>query len=108
MKKVQGLSQEQISKILKCIYLHAPHIKIFAFGSRVKGTARKYSDFDLALDAGHPLDLSVLIKIKNTLSETDLPMVIDVVDYCSLSPEFKALVDAQKLKLGKKVGKRKI
>lgn len=97
MEKIQGLSQEQISKILKCIYLHVPHIKIFAFGSRVKGTARKYSDFDLALDAGHPLDLSALIKIKNTLSETDLPIVVDIVDYYSLSLDFKALVDEQKL-----------
>ena len=99
MMKIQGISQEQISKILKCIYLHEPHLKVFAFGSRVKGTARKYSDFDLALDAGHSLDLSVLIKIKNTLSETDLPIVIDIVDYYSLSPDFKALVDEQKLDL---------
>lgn len=99
--KIQGLSQEQISKILSCIYLHEPHAKVFAFGSRVKGIARKYSDFDLALDAGHPLDLSILIKIKNTLSETDLPIVVDIVDYCSLSSTFKTLVDEQKLELRK-------
>lgn len=99
MKKIQGLTQEQISKILKCIYPLEPNIKIFAFGSRVRGTARKYSDFDLALDARHPLSLSTLIKIKNALSETDLPIVVDIVDYCSLSPDFKALVDEQRLEL---------
>lgn len=97
--KIQGLTQGQITKILKCIHLHGSHIKIFAFGSRVKGTARKYSDLDLALDAGSSLDLSVLVKIKNTISETDLPIVIDIVDYCSLSADFKALVDAQKREL---------
>src|SRR3989338_10336602 len=72
MTKIQGLSSDQLKKIVNIIHTHLPNVHIFAFGSRITGTPRKYSDFDIALDNGHPIDLSKLTKIKNTLSETDL------------------------------------
>lgn len=99
MTRVIGLSFREISKILKCIHLHIPRVKVFAFGSRVKGNPRKYSDFDVALHAGHPVELSRLAKIKHCLSETDIPIHIDVVDYCSVSKDFKTLIDKQKIDL---------
>lgn len=89
----------EISKILKCIHLHMPYVKIFAFGSRVQGNSRKYSDFDMALDAGHPIDLSQLAKIKHCLSESDIPIRVDLIDYRSVSKDFKTLIDKQKIEL---------
>lgn len=77
-------------------------MKIFAFGSRIQGGSRKYSDLDLALDAGKPIDLSIIAKIKNALSETDIPIVIDIVDYHSVSEDFKAIIDAKKHELKSK------
>ena len=100
MTRISGLSSKEISKILKCIHLHMSHVKIFAFGSRVQGNPRKYSDFDVALHAGHPIDLSQLTKIKHCLSETDIPIHVDLVDYCSVSKDFKTLIDKQKIELG--------
>lgn len=99
--KIDGFSQSQISKILKGIRLHLPHARIYAFGSRVAGKARKYSDLDLALDNGDPISLSLVIKIKEALSETDIPMVIDIIDYRSISQDFKTVVDQQKIELKK-------
>ncbi|HLD74020.1 MAG TPA: nucleotidyltransferase domain-containing protein [Bdellovibrionota bacterium] len=99
MTKIQGLSSDQLKKIVNIIHTHLPNVHIFAFGSRITGTPRKYSDFDIALDNGHPIDLSKLTKIKNTLSETDLPITVDLVDYSSVSSEFKTIIDKQKLEL---------
>lgn len=97
--KIKGLSQDQIQKILQCISLHLPKVKVFAFGSRIKGTSQKYSDLDLALDAGHSIDLSILTKIKQALSETNIPFLIDIVDYRSIHKDFKSLIDKQKIRI---------
>ena len=101
MTNIIGLSSAQISKILKCIHLHLPRVKVFAFGSRVKGSPRKYSDFDVALDAGRPLDFSQLTAIKHCLSETDIPIKVDLMDYHSANKDFKALIDKQKIALSR-------
>jgi predicted nucleotidyltransferase len=34
-----------------------PAVKVWVFGSRATGRARRYSDLDLAIDAGRPLTL---------------------------------------------------
>lgn len=99
MTRISGLSSDQIKKILRCISLHLPKAKVFAFGSRVKGTARKYSDLDLALDADHSIDLSIITKIKHALSETNIPIMIDIVDYHSINSDFKSLIDKEKVLL---------
>ncbi len=99
MIKIQGLSADQLEKIVKSIHLHLREARIFAFGSRVSGKPRKYSDLDIALDAHCSIDLSQLTKIKNSLSETNIPIVIDIVDYHSISNDFKAIIDQQKIEL---------
>jgi type I restriction enzyme S subunit len=38
---------------------HVPGYVVWAFGSRVKGTARPYSDLDLALISDEPLALDI-------------------------------------------------
>lgn len=97
--KINDLSNNQIKKILNCISLHLPKVKVFAFGSRVKGTSKKYSDLDLALDTGEPISLSIITKIKSSLSETDIPFLIDIIDYRSIDKDFKSLIDEQKIHL---------
>ena len=99
MKQLQGLSQKQIQNILKIIKSTLPHTKIYAFGSRVTGKARKYSDLDLALDNGKDIELSRLMELKERLSETDIPFVIDLIDYQSISLAFKKIIDRDKKKL---------
>ena len=99
MTRIAGLSETQLKKILSCIHLHLPEAHIFAFGSRITGKPRKYSDLDIALDAHAPIDLSVLTKIKNSLSETNIPILIDLIDYRSVADDFKAIIDKQKFEL---------
>ncbi len=74
---------------------HVPKARLVAFGSRVKGTARKFSDLDLAVDTTAPLTLHALALIDADLEESDLPIRVDVIDLRSVSPEFRARVERE-------------
>ncbi len=52
---------------------HLPQYEVWAFGSRTKGTARPYSDLDLAIIADVPLPLDVTAALAEDFSESDLP-----------------------------------
>ena len=68
----------------------------FAFGSRVHGTHKKYSDLDLAVIDKHNTGLT---QLKNELSDSNLAITVDVADYNTLSKEFKELIDKEKIKI---------
>lgn len=72
---------------------HLPQARVWAYGSRVKRTARKFSDLDLAVEAGQPLDLRTLAVLEQDLSDSDLPFKVDVGNLSAMSPAFRALVE---------------
>jgi predicted nucleotidyltransferase len=76
-----------------------PAVRVWAFGSRVVGGARRFSDLDLALEAAERIDPGVLARLRTTLSESDLTIKVDVVDMAAVDPDFRRIVDAQKVAL---------
>lgn len=73
---------------------HAPQpCRIYAFGSRVQGRARRFSDLDLAFDAGRPLTLREEARLFDAFDESDLPWRVDIVDLISCSPAFRREVE---------------
>lgn len=90
------------------INLHPDHLKIihrilnkylsksssvWVFGSRAKGTARKYSDLDLAIDDDQqPLPLSMMTSMLDDFEESDLPYKVDIVDWNTISDEFRRTI----------------
>ena len=65
--------------------------KLYLFGSRAKGRARKYSDIDLAVDSPELTD-----KIKSDLeiyfTDSTIPYEIDIVDLNNISEKFKNII----------------
>jgi hypothetical protein len=57
--------------------------KIAAFGSRVKGEPKKFSDLDLCIM--QPISDLILAQMKEDFEESDLPFLVDLVmwDRCS-------------------------
>jgi predicted nucleotidyltransferase len=86
-----------VQKILHDTLPGAAHI--WAFGSRAKGTAKRTSDLDLAIDMGSDISLSMMARLKDNFDEAPLAFGVDVIDLRSISPEFRALIDAQKMPL---------
>lgn len=69
------------------------HNEVRAFGSRVKGTATKKSDLDLAIVSDKTLSISLLADLENAFSESDLPFKVDVVDWFAASDSFKKIIE---------------
>ena len=76
-----------------------PGATVLAFGSRVKGAHRPYSDLDLALDAGRPLSLDEHARLAEAFSESDLPFKVDLVDLRLASDAFRRHIEAEGLPL---------
>lgn len=70
-----------------------PGTRIWAFGSRVKGTAKPVSDLDLAIDAGHALSLTERALLAEQFEESALPWKVDIVDLHSVSDGFRHLIE---------------
>lgn len=83
---------EIIKRILK-----QANVDFYAFGSRVKGTHKKFSDLDLCYK--EPLDPSVKEKIEIDFSESDLPFFVELIDYKSTRPGFKENIAPDLIKL---------
>lgn len=72
----------------------------FIFGSRATGHKLKpWSDLDLALEAPQPLERRVLSRLAREFDEALLDWKVDVIDLNAVSPEFRRIVDAQKVSL---------
>ena len=79
-----------------------PDIRVWVFGSRATGGARQYSDLDLALEAGGPIDPGTMAWLRSALSESDLTVKADVVDLRAIDPGFRRLIQGKMVELPRK------
>ena len=86
--------REEHARILRDVLrkLLPPQARAYVFGSRVHGSARRYSDLDLALEWSGPLGLDRLGAIAEALSESDIPYKVDIVDLATVDPSFRARI----------------
>ena len=73
--------------------------KVWVFGSRATGRARRYSDLDLAIDAGRPLSLDEAALLREAFDESDLPYRVDIVDWHTIDDRFRRLIAAERVPL---------
>ena len=69
-----------------------PEHSVWAFGSRVKGTTKPYSDLDLVIITNTPLNLQTHADLVDAFSESDLPWRVDLVDWSLTSEKFKQII----------------
>jgi predicted nucleotidyltransferase len=88
------LEPGHLETVRRILAAHVPGATVLAFGSRVRGTARPHSDLDLAVAAASPLPLAQLEALRDAFAASDLPMLVDVVDYHAVSAAFQRVIDA--------------
>jgi type I restriction enzyme S subunit len=82
--------------VRKILQDRIPDKTVWAFGSRAKGSAKPYSDLDLAVITDVPLDLDALGALKEAFSESDLPFRVDVVDWAATKQTFRDIIERDK------------
>lgn len=87
------IKQDELDKIIEILNRFVSNHKVVAFGSRVRGNAKKYSDLDIAIYGKEKLDVKTIAQIKEEFEETDIPFRIDILDYNNISDEFKKIID---------------
>ena len=96
MPKIDINAQDwhEVCHILKTLL---PDYPVWVFGSRVKGTAKAYSDLDLAIITRQPLPLSAMATIKEAFDESNLSIRVDIVDWAATSQAFRKIIQENKI-----------
>ncbi len=87
------LAHENLALLKQLITEHLSECEIRVFGSRIHGMAKPYSDIDIALKCGSPIDRRTMSRLKEALQESTLPIRVDVLDWHSISEEFRAVIE---------------
>jgi type I restriction enzyme S subunit len=90
------VSETNLAIVRAILRRYLPAVEVRAFGSRVKGTARPFSDLDLVVvsDSELPVRLSALIA--DAFAESELPFRVDLLDANVVAPGLRqsALADS--------------
>lgn len=76
-----------------------PSYQAWAFGSRVQGTAQKFSDLDICLRAAQPMGYEEKANLKLAFSESNLLFVVDIVDLNRCSAAFAQNIESARISL---------
>lgn len=87
------VTDEQLKIVLDILQQYVPDAEVRVFGSRYNLTARKYSDLDLVILGQDILDLNLLAYLKEAFEESDLPFRVDILDWHSISQEFRQVIE---------------
>ena len=95
------IRHDHLRIVLDILQKRVPEHEVWAFGSRAKGTAKKYSDLDLCVIADRPMSYEVLGALIEDFSESDLPWKVDVVDWATTPAAFREIISRDKVELQK-------
>lgn len=87
------LDLESLGEVRRILKAYVPGVEVRIFGSRVDGTARKYSDMDLVLFGRSKIDTDRIEALKDAFSVSDLPIQVDILDWNSISVEFQKVIE---------------
>lgn len=75
-----------LAQLKHLLATHVPEAEVWAFGSRIHGTAHKGSDLDLVLRNPHDLTAEVTgwSELIEVLQKSSLPILVEVHDWARL------------------------
>jgi type I restriction enzyme S subunit len=80
------------------------HTRIWVFGSRATGRARRYSDLDLVIDAGRRLTLDEIAELAEAFTDSDLPYKVDLVDWHDIDDRWRQTIATERVALAETAG----
>ena len=89
------LNPKHLETVQHILSKHVPGCEVRAFGSRVKWTAKDYSDLDLAVVGSRRFNPREMHRLTEAFEESNLPIRVDVVDWYAISEGFKRVIAAK-------------
>jgi len=99
MHNILEIKPEELKLVKEILKHYLPGIKVQAFGSRTNNTAKLYSDLDLAVMTEQPLTLAQGAKLTEAFEESDLPFKVDIIDWSTISDNFRKLIQPSLMKI---------
>jgi predicted nucleotidyltransferase len=87
------IEEKYLTGIRRILGEHVPDCEVRAFGSRIEGKAKEFSDLDLALVGSEKLNWRRIELLKDTFSSSDIPIIVDVIDWHAISDEFRSVIE---------------
>ena len=91
------LRQKDKQTLLQIFSAVAAPIEVWAYGSRVSGTAHEGSDLDLVILSKdrQKLPIDVFMEMKEKITESNIPIVVELFDWARLPESFHRNIEAQ-------------
>lgn len=91
------LQPKHLRMLLDLLGQNVPDAEVWAYGSRVKHTAHETSDLDLVVRNPERLDAPFenLHRLRDALSESDLPIFVEVLDWARIPEDFRREIQRQ-------------
>lgn len=92
MVRLEHYPEEKLKKELKDIvarHLDLKKYNLFFFGSRVTGKGNERSDVDVGIEGRKPIPAKALSSIKEEIENLPILYKIEIVDFASVSSDFK-------------------
>jgi uncharacterized protein len=85
------LDKKTLTSIKKILFskLDQTKDKVFIFGSWAIGNNRKFSDIDIGIESKNPKIDNLINHLKEDLEESDIPYMIDLVNFKDTTKQFK-------------------
>ncbi|MEW9298621.1 nucleotidyltransferase domain-containing protein [Acetobacter oryzifermentans] len=93
------ITPEERAIVLRILNEIVPDREVRAFGSRVTGKAKPFSDLDLAIMGDEPLSLETRAQLEEAFSESELPWKVDVLDWVLVDNGFHEIIRKNNISL---------
>jgi len=96
------IETEQWKIVQEVMHKYLTGYRVWAFGSRAKGCAGKFSDLDILIEAcpdSSNLPPLTLAKIRTEFSESLLPWPVDVIDGATCEPSFLSRIAKDRVQI---------
>jgi predicted nucleotidyltransferase len=80
-------------------YLPEKDYEVFIYGSRADGTAEKWSDVDVGIWGKEKIPSKKLALIKDEVEESNIPYLVDIVDFTRVADKFKRVALSKIIRL---------
>ena len=88
------LPPEQLMLVLSLAQEHLPGVEIWAYGSRVRGNPRRYSDLDLVAFT-KPGQSAQAENLREAFEESDLPIRVDLFLWDEIPESFHRQIERE-------------